>query len=178
MAEQSVLVTGYYGFGNTGDEAILSALVTGLRRRLPALRIVVLSGDPGQTRHRHGVDAIAWRDPLAIGQEVRKCDLVVIGGGGLFQDYNGIEADTLLTPRHGGITFYAGPAILAALAGKPFAFHGLGFGPLESAEGRRIVAAIARSAARISVRDEGSRALLESLAAAVVPRRRTRGVGA
>ena len=163
MAEQSVLVTGYYGFGNTGDEAILSALVAGLSRRLPALRIVVLSGDPGQTRHRHGVDAIAWRDPLAIAQEVRKCGLVVIGGGGLFQDSHGVEAGTLLTPRHGGITFYAGPAILAALAGKPFALHGLGFGPLESEEGRRIVAAIAQSAARISVRDAGSRALLESL---------------
>ena len=163
MAQQSVLVTGYYGFGNTGDEAILAGLVAGLRRRLPSIRIVVLSGDPGQTRHRHGVDAIAWRDPLAIAEEVRNCDLVVIGGGGLFQDYRGVEAGTLLTPRHGGITFYAGPAILAALAGKPFALHGLGFGPLESAEGRRIVAAVARTAARISVRDESSRALLEAL---------------
>ena len=163
MAEQSVLVTGYYGFGNTGDEAILAALVAGLSRRLPAARIVVLSGDPGQTRQRHGVDAVAWRDPLAIAEEVRKCDLVVIGGGGLFQDYDGVDAGTLLTPRHGGITFYVGPAILAALAGKPFAFHGLGFGPLAGAEGRRIVGAVARAAARISVRDEGSRALLETL---------------
>ena len=119
MAEQSVLLTGYYGFGNTGDEAILAALVAGLRLRLPTARIVVLSGDPGQTRDRHGVDAIAWRDPLAIAQEVRKCGLVVIGGGGLFQDYHGVDTGTLLTPRHGGVTFYAGPAILAALAGKP-----------------------------------------------------------
>ncbi|HVQ55081.1 MAG TPA: polysaccharide pyruvyl transferase family protein, partial [Thermoanaerobaculia bacterium] len=166
MAEQSVLVTGYYGFGNTGDEAILAALVAGLRRRSPAVRIVVLSGDPGQTRHRHGVDAIAWRDPLAIAQEVRKCGLVVIGGGGLFQDYHGVDTSTLLTPRHGGVTYYAGPAILAALAGKPFALHGLGFGPLDGAEGRRIVAAVVRAAARISVRDEASRALLESLGVA------------
>jgi len=163
MADQSVLVTGYYGFGNTGDEAILAALVAGFARRLPAARIVVVSGDPGQTRHRHGVDAIPWRDPLSIAEEVRKCRLVVIGGGGLFQDYQGVEAGTLLTPRHGGITFYAGPAILAALAEKPFAFHGLGFGPLETEEGRRIVAAVSRAAARISVRDEGSRALLEAL---------------
>ncbi len=163
MAEQRVLVTGYYGFGNTGDEAILAALVAGLSRRLPAARIVVLSGDPGQTRHRHGVDAVPWRDPLAIAREVRRCGLVVIGGGSLFQDYEAVDPGTLLTPRHGGITFYAGPAILAALAGKPFAFHGLGFGPLAGAEGRRIVGAVARAAARVSVRDEGSRALLESL---------------
>ncbi len=163
MTESSLLVTGHYGFGNTGDEAILAALVAGLRRRLPAVRIVVLSGDPDQTRHRHGVNAVPWRDPLSIAEEVRRCNLVVIGAGGLFQDYDGVEAGTLLTPRHGGITFYAGPAILAALAGKPVALYGLGCGPLDSEEGRRIVAAVGRAAARISVRDEGSRALLTAL---------------
>ncbi len=161
--QRSVLVTGYYGFGNTGDEAILAALVAGIRGRIPSARITVLSGDPGQTEQRHRVDAAPWRDPLSIAEEVRRCDLVVIGGGGLFQDYNGVEPATLLTPRHGGITFYAGPAILAALAGKPVALHGLGFGPLASPEARRIARIVASSAARVSVRDAASRDLLVSL---------------
>jgi polysaccharide pyruvyl transferase CsaB len=161
--ERTVLVTGYYGFGNTGDEAILSALVAGIRKRMPSARIVATSGDPGQTQQRHGIDAIPWRDPLSIAEAVRRCDLVVIGGGGLFQDYGGVEVGTLLTPRHGGVTFYAGPAVLAALAKKPVALHGLGFGPLASAEARRIVRAVAGAAARISVRDAASRALLAEI---------------
>lgn len=161
--ERAVLVVGYYGFGNTGDEAILSALVRGLRRRLPSVRLVAASGDPGQTRQRHGIEAIPWRDPLSLSEAVRSSDLVVIGGGGLFQDYGGVEAGTLLTPKHGGVTFYAGPAVLAALAKKPVALHGLGFGPLESADARRIVGAVAGGAVRASVRDEASRALLGEL---------------
>jgi len=158
--ERSVLVVGYYGFGNTGDEAILSALVGGLRKRLPSLRIRVASGDPGQTSQRHGVESLPWRDPLSLSEAVKASDLVVIGGGGLFQDYAGVEAGTLLTPRHGGVTFYAGPAVLAALAKKPVALHGLGFGPLASPEARRYVRAVAGGASRLSVRDAASRALL------------------
>ncbi len=161
--ERTVLVIGYYGFGNTGDEAILAALVAGLRRRLPSARIAVLSGDPGHTAQRHGVEAVDWRDPLSIAEAVRRSDLVVVGGGGLFQDYGGVEPGTLLTSRHGGITFYAGPAVLAALARKPVALHGLGFGPLASPDARRIVRAVAGGAVRLSVRDEASRALLEAL---------------
>src|SRR5262249_26943819 len=161
--ERRVLVAGYYGFGNTGDEAILAALVAGLRERQPAARLVVASGDPGQARQRHGGASTFWRDPLALAEEVRRSDLVVIGGGGLFQDYAGVERDTLLTPRHGGVTYYAGPAVLAAAARKPYILHGLGFGPLDSDDARRIVGAVARGAARISVRDEASRALLSVL---------------
>ncbi|HEY1434962.1 MAG TPA: polysaccharide pyruvyl transferase CsaB, partial [Thermoanaerobaculia bacterium] len=164
--ERAVLVTGYYGFGNTGDEAILAALVAGLRRRLPSVRIVVTSADPGQTRQRHGVEALPWRDPLSLAEAVAGCDVVVIGGGGLFQDYDGVEIGTLLTPRHGGVTFYAGPAVLAALARKPVAFHGLGFGPLASPQARRIVRAVAGSASRLSVRDAASRALLAEIGVA------------
>ena len=161
--ERAVLVTGYYGFGNTGDEAILAALVAGLRARNPSTRIRVASGDPGLTRQQHGVDAVFWRDPLSLSEAVRASDLVVIGGGGLFQDYAGVESGTLLTPRHGGVVFYAAPAVLAAVLRKPVALHALGIGPLQSEPARRLVGTIAKSAVRASVRDEGSRRLLESL---------------
>src|SRR5215472_1413262 len=167
--ERVVLVAGYYGFGNTGDEAILAALVSGLSARRSRARLVVASGDPGQTRQRHGVDALFWRDPLSIAEAVRGSDLVVIGGGGLFQDYGGIDRGTLLTPKHGGVTFYAGPAVLAAAARKPYCLHGLGFGPLASEPARQIVRAVVSGASRVSVRDEASRALLSEIGAAGPP---------
>src|SRR5262252_5925241 len=161
--ERAVLVTGYYGFGNTGDEAILAALVAALRARNPSARIRVTSGDPGATRQQHDVEAVPWRDPLSLSEAVRASDLVAIGGGGLFQDYAGVEAGTLLTPRHGGVVFYAAPAVLAAASRKPVALHACGIGPLFSPEARRIVGAVARGAVRVSVRDAASRALLEEI---------------
>ncbi len=160
VSPQTILLAGYYGFGNTGDEAILEAILAGLARRAPDARAVVISGDPKDTEDRHGVEAVPWRDLPGIARSVRASDLVIVGGGGLFQDHWGVDASTMLTPNHYGISFYAGPAILAALSGRPLALLGLGFGPLASDEARRIVRGVCEAASYLSVRDAASRDLL------------------
>ena len=53
------LVSGYYGEGNLGDEAILAAMLRDLRRHDPAAEVTVLSFDPADTARRHGVEAIS-----------------------------------------------------------------------------------------------------------------------
>jgi polysaccharide pyruvyl transferase CsaB len=162
MSRRTAFVAGYYGFGNTGDEAILTAFLAGLRGIDDSCRFVVASGDPAQTSSQHGVEAISWRDPAAIADEVKQSDLVIVGGGGLFQDYWGVHPGTLLTADHGSITYYSGPAVLGALARKPVALYGLGFGPLESADARRFTRGVCQAASFLSVRDAGSRDLLIS----------------
>ena len=156
----TVLVAGYYGFGNTGDEALLASILDGLLARAPSARAIVISGDPASTRKQHGVEAVDWRDIAAIVQAAKSCDLVLVGGGGLFQDHWGIDPGSLLTPNHYGISFYAGPAALAALTGKPLVLAGVGFGPLESPEARRMVRGVCEAASHLSVRDAESRDLL------------------
>ena len=157
---RTVVLAGYYGFGNTGDEAILTSILAGLRRRVPGTAFIVVSGDPEATRTQHGVEPVGWRDISAISASIAKSDVVLVGGGGLFQDYWGLDTKTLLTPRHGEIAFYAGPVVLAALARKPALLYGLGFGPLASPEARRYARAVADAAVYLSVRDEASRDLL------------------
>ena len=171
MSRRRVLVAGYYGFGNTGDEAILAAIRAGLAARVPSISCVVISGDPQQTSSQHGVEAISWLDLPGMGDAVRGSDLTIVGGGGLLQDHWGVDPGTLLTQRHYGISFYAGPAVLAALAGKPLALAGLGVGPLSSREARRMVRGVCEASSFLSVRDEGSRNLL--LEAGVEPHRIT-----
>ncbi len=166
MSRPTALVAGYYGFGNTGDEAILAALLAGLRSLEPSTRFVVVSGNPDHTRDSYRVEAVPWQDPAAIADEVRQSDLVIIGGGGLFQDYWGVHPGTLLTPQHGGISFYAGPAVLAALSRRPLALYGLGFGPLDSAHARRFTRGVCQAASFLSVRDAGSRDLLGAVGVA------------
>ncbi len=159
---RTVVLAGYYGFGNTGDEAILASILKGLRRRAPGTVFVVVSGDPEATKSRHGVDAVGWRDLPALSSCVARSDVVLVGGGGLFQDYWGLDTKSLLTPRHGEIAFYAGPVVLAALARKPALLYGLGFGPLSSPEARRYARAVADAAVHVSVRDDASRELLRA----------------
>ena len=81
MAERSprILIAGYYGFGNTGDEAILAAMLRDLRRRRPGLDCVVVSGDPAETAARHGVRSLLWTDVPAILEAAERCELSLLG---------------------------------------------------------------------------------------------------
>jgi len=158
-----LVLCGYYGFGNAGDELILDAMLRELRALRPNLAVTVISGDPASTRACHGVDAVHWQDVPAIGARVRHADLVVVGGGGLFQEYSGIDPDSLFTDRHFAITFYAEPAILGALCGRPVMLYAIGVGPLSSEHGRRVVRAACDAAQVITVRDEESARVVASL---------------
>ena len=51
----NILISGYYGFDNIGDESILRTLVTSLRERIPDCSLTVLSHDPAATREKYGV---------------------------------------------------------------------------------------------------------------------------
>ena len=166
-----IFLVGYYGFGNIGDEAILSATLVHFRGRRADLHFVVASGNPEQTAASHGTAAIRWNDTAAILRTVQAADLVVIGGGGLFQDYWGVDADTFLTDRHWGVVYYAGPALLAMLYRKPLILFAVGVGPLYSEHGKKFTRVAAEAASAITVRDEASQTLLEELG---IPKKKIR----
>ncbi len=158
-----VLIVGYYGFENAGDEAILWAMISDLRARRPEISITVVSGNPTKTAEKHGIKAISWHDGLGVFDAVSEADLTIVGGGGLFHDYWGLNPNLFLTDRQSGIVFFAAPAILAALMGKPLMLYAVGVGPLLSGHARRFTRVVCEAATAITVRDEGSRRLLESI---------------
>ena len=160
---RTIFLVGYYGFGNAGDEAILAGILEQFRALRSDLRLVVASGDPASTAAAHHVEAVAWNDIAAVLQAVQAADLVVIGGGGLFHDYWGLDPDTFLTGRHWGVVYYAGPAVLATLFRKPTMLYAVGVGPLLSEHGVLFTRLAFQSATAITVRDQASRALLESM---------------
>jgi polysaccharide pyruvyl transferase CsaB len=163
MTASRVLLAGYYGFGNAGDEAILASIVAHLRALRPDVTIVAISGDPEATARTHGIEAVFWRDPLALEDAARQADLIAIGGGGLFHDYWGFPADAILTDAHWGLSYYAAPAALALLHGKPLMLYAIGVGPLLSDAGREFTKAVCDAASVITVRDEPSRSELVAL---------------
>jgi polysaccharide pyruvyl transferase CsaB len=142
-----VLLSGYYGFGNLGDEALLAGLIQELKVR--GHRVTVLSRRPELTRELHGVPARhRTRDVLPA---LLRCDALISGGGGLLQDR---------TSRR-SLRYYLGVIRLAKILGKRVIVYGQSVGPLTDA-GKRSVAAALRNVP-IAVRDEGSRTLLTSL---------------
>ena len=162
----SVFVAGYYGFDNAGDEAILQAMVEQLRALRPGLDITVASGNPEATSTRYKVRGTPWNDIAAVSLAVEQADLVLVGGGGLFHDYWGTDPDSFLTNRHWGPVYFATPALLAMLHEKPLMLYAVGVGPLLSEHARTFTRAACDAANLVTVRDAGSKKLLESIGVA------------
>lgn len=161
--KKTILIAGYYGFGNVGDEAILSAVLADLRRKRQNLQFIVLSGNPSETITRYHVQSVHWKDVDGLLNAAKESDLIILGGGGLFQDYWGVPKNTALTPSHWGISYYSAIGMLAVLYQKPFMIYSVGVGPILSEEGKRLTHWTFDLANIGSVRDLESRDLLISL---------------
>ena len=53
-----IVISGYYGFNNAGDEALLTAILAALRAVEPKADITVISGNPGNTIAKHQVKSM------------------------------------------------------------------------------------------------------------------------
>ncbi len=158
-----VLIVGHFGFGNVGDDAILCSMVAHLREYRPSLQITVATGTPETTASTLGVETILWSDARAVFETVAEADLVIIGGGGIFHDYMGLSLDGFLTDNHWGVSFFAGPAVMAMLCQKPVMLYAVGVGPLFSDHARQLTRIACDCAAAITVRDNASKRILESI---------------
>jgi polysaccharide pyruvyl transferase CsaB len=147
-----VLISGYYGFGNLGDEALLDVIVTQLRSTYPAGSIDVLSADPAGTAARLNVDATPRMDLGAVRRAIDRADVVLSGGGGLLQNVTSLRS----------LLYYAGIVRTATRANKPTMIFAQSIGPLD-VFGRAVVRACCGGVTAATVRDERSRRLLTGL---------------
>lgn len=152
-----VMISGYYGFDNLGDELILRVLTDELKSR--DIRVTVLSANPEKTARTYGVDAVHRSNVIDIIDALAYTNLFISGGGGLFQDATGP-----MSPL-----YYGGLIHLARFFEVPVCVWGQGVGPLKTPLGRWFTAKAFEQCERITVRDEKSKALLESLSDVVQP---------
>jgi len=120
-----IFVHGYFGFGNIGDEAILSVLIEEFKTMFSKVEFVVLSSNPWRTMRIHGVKAIREKlISLDFWKHFLRSHILVFAGGG----------------RYGYATWrrMAFLALLAKLLGKVVIFRGVGVYPYEW-KGRPII---------------------------------------
>ena len=158
-----IVIAGYYGLGNAGDEAILSGMVRDLRAEVPGADLRVLSLNPDRVHALHGIRAESLRDLPGIIEAIRESDLVILGGGGLLHDYWPLDESQLLTPAHQGLALYLGVPLLAEMLGRPYMLYGLGVGPIRHATSIPLMKTVLDGAERITVRDEISREAIQAV---------------
>ena len=158
------MLSGYYGYDNAGDEAVLSAILTHISAQTPNVQFVVTSGAPAQTEAMHAslkglteysLRAVLRDDFKTLWREIKACDAFISGGGSLLQDVTSLR----------NIVYYTGLIRLAHLARKPVMIYAQGIGPLQKSVSQKLTRAAlnSRSTRVITVRDPESKALLERI---------------
>ena len=150
---RNLVVSGYYGSKNAGDEAMLAAMLEVLSDLDPKLHIPVISADPEDTRARHGVDAVSWLDITRILQLLGRADLLISGGGSLLQN---------VTSRR-SLYYYLGIIFLALAVKTPVMLYAQGIGPIRGRLACALTRHIVNRVQLITVRDHGSLAELSRL---------------
>ncbi len=117
---KNVLISGYYGFNNTGDEAMIETMSTLLAKRDCSL--TVLSSNPDKTKELYNVRSYNRYKLGEIIKAIKKCDLLISGGGTLFQDITSKKS----------IWYYLGIIKLAQLFHKKIVIAYQGMGPIDT----------------------------------------------
>ncbi len=138
-----VVISGYYGFCNAGDDALLSHIADGLRAR-GIRRIAALSkrgSDPAD-----GVRAVSRFHVFSVFHTIRKAKLLISGGGSLLQDATSTKS----------LWYYTTVIRAAKRAGVPVMILANGIGPIRKPSNRRRAAEAVRLADYVSVRENAS----------------------
>ncbi|MFA5975673.1 MAG: polysaccharide pyruvyl transferase CsaB [Elusimicrobiota bacterium] len=159
MRDNMVVIGGYYGFGNAGDELILRSLVDRLRQESPNVSITVLSADPLQTQDHFGVDAINRWNPVAWIRAFSQARRFVLGGGGLLQE----------STSAWNYIYYLSLTALAKLLGCRTEVRAIGVDPVQHRLNRWMTRLVFNHFVdSVSVRDTDSQLALEASGVKIV----------
>lgn len=141
-----ILISGYYGFNNAGDDVVLYGIISSLVREQPNISLAVLSNTPERTAELFGIEAYDRWSLGTIIRELKRSDMLVMGGGTLMQD--------VTSPR--SVLYYLGIVMIAKLLGKPVVFYAQGFGPILKSLSRSMIKRVVNRVDIITVRDHES----------------------
>lgn len=148
-----IIISGYYGFENIGDDSLLTSIIAGIRERCGDVRITVLAKHPKRLAKICGVKTINRFNIPRIALEMRKARLLISGGGSLLQD--GTSKKSLY--------YYVYIMNMAKRMKLNLMLYSNGIGPLRSEYGKKATADIISKADYISLREAESVELARSL---------------
>ncbi|OGS20182.1 MAG: polysaccharide pyruvyl transferase CsaB [Elusimicrobia bacterium RIFOXYA2_FULL_39_19] len=145
-----VLICGYFGFNNAGDELILSSVINNLKRKADKIEFEVMYRKGVNSPFLNAIKTVnRWRIDDVI-NAIFKNDIVIFCGG-LFQDVTGSLS----------LYYYLALITLAKLTGKKVMLCGVDFVPIKKSKNKILIWAVLRFVNVLTVRSEGSKKFLE-----------------
>ncbi|MFS0872216.1 polysaccharide pyruvyl transferase CsaB [Paenibacillus xylanilyticus] len=154
---KKLVISGYYGFRNSGDEAVLKSILTALEeeshRSGVTIEPIVLSIDPESTTSMYGVRSVHRMKLKEVREAIKESDGLISGGGSLLQDATGLKS----------IPYYLGVIKLAQWLKKPTFIYAQGIGPVNRKIFNPMIRSVFKGCKYVSVRDEQSADYLRGL---------------
>ncbi len=148
-----IVISGYHGFANSGDEALLYAILTTLRKKKPDIEVTVLSKIPEETARVYGVKSINRYNFFKIKKEMKNSKMLLFGGGSLLQDVTSSKS----------LKYYLGIIALAKRCKIKTMLYANGIGPIERRGNRILASKILNKVDVITLRDDKSDEELKKL---------------
>lgn len=141
-----ILMSGYYGFSNAGDEAILNSIYNNLVALDENIDISVLVAYPERSVDIYDFRMVDRFNFWKVFKSVRRCDLLISGGGSLLQDRTSTKS----------IVYYLTIINLAKFLGKKVMMYANGIGPVLKPINRKRVRRAVNRIDLVTLRDENS----------------------
>lgn len=152
-----VLISGYYGFGNMGDDSILETVTGKLKTYAPEIRIAALTKRPAEDSKRFGIPCVRRMNLINVAYTMKRSRVLISGGGSLFQD----------TTSSKSLKYYALIVNMARVLGMKTYIYANGVGVIRYEKNKALTARTVKRTDRVTVRDRSS---FEELVSIGVPK--------
>ena len=149
-----VLLCGYYGFGNIGDDALLRASVERSHLELPHASVGALTRRGGKDSSLFGIPCFKRSNSLTLWGKIKRCKRFILGGGTLLQEYTSLRS----------LAYYCALVAIAKRCGASVYLWGNGLGYPKTSIGAALMKSALKKCDGIGIRDRDSVALARHLA--------------
>ncbi|MFV0519939.1 MAG: polysaccharide pyruvyl transferase CsaB [Lachnospirales bacterium] len=138
------LITGYYGFFNSGDDAILLSMCEDIESLSVATKTTILSNSAVSTKEKYSANAVYRFSPYYVIREILKCDILIMGGGSLLQDKTSTRS----------LMYYLSILLMAKFFRKKIMIYANGIGPIDGKLNRKITKFVLNKVDLITIREK------------------------
>ena len=153
MKRSDIVLSGYYGFQNSGDDAILRMIIKDIRSYDPDIGITILSNRPADTKRNYQVNAVNRWNLFAIRKVLKESRLFISGGGSIIQDVTSTKS----------LLYYLALIRMAKKQNNKVMLYANGIGPVQKPKNLKRTKNVLNQVDVITLREEDSRELLNEL---------------
>ncbi|MGI5948690.1 polysaccharide pyruvyl transferase CsaB [Peptoniphilus sp.] len=150
---KKIVMSGYFGFDNSGDDAILKAMVADFKKVNKDLFLTALSNNPEKTRKVYGINAVNRFKVSEVWKTLGECDIFLSGGGSLLQDFTSTRS----------IIYYLAVILMAKMRKKKVYVYANGIGPIDKGFSRFLTKFVLNRVDFITLRDSFSQEFVKKL---------------